>query len=141
MVYVVNDGLKIIACGSGDNDFLSSCIDVGHGLILRGVEAGALENNVNAELAPRAGVSVLLSVDLDFLAVNDDGIIGSGYGVLALADLAAEGALSGIVLKKVSEHLRAGKVVDSNYFVALCVKHLTESKTTDTTETVNGNFN
>jgi len=61
--------------------------------------------------------------------------------VLALADLAAEGALSGIVLKKVSEHLRAGEVVDSNYFVALSVKHLTESKTTDTAEAVNGNFN
>ena len=28
VVYVVNDGVKIVACGSGDNDLLSACVDV-----------------------------------------------------------------------------------------------------------------
>jgi hypothetical protein len=39
-----------------------------------------------------------------------------------------------------SEHLGAGKVVDSNDFIAFCAKHLAESETADTAEAVNGNF-
>ena len=57
-----------------------------------------------------------------------------------LSHLAAVGTLSGIVFKKMREHLGAGKIVDCDYLVAFRVKHLTESKTADTTETVNGNF-
>ena len=60
--------------------------------------------------------------------------------MLALADLAAVAALSGIVLEKVSEHSRAGKVVDSDYLVALSAEHLTECQTADTTETIDCNF-
>ena len=45
------------------------------------------------------------------------------------------------ILKKVCEHRRLCKVVDSNYFVTLCAEHLSESKTSDTAEAVNCNFN
>ena len=64
---------------------------------LAGVEAGALQHNVNTQLAPGAIGSVLLGVDLDFLAVHDDGIIGGFHGVQVLAQLAAVGSLSGII--------------------------------------------
>ena len=59
-----------------------------HALLFAGVEAGALQNNVNADLAPRAILSVLNGVDLDLLAIDDDGILGSFDGVLVLTDLA-----------------------------------------------------
>ena len=51
-VYAVNDGLKVVAGGSGNNNLLCACIDVSHGLFLGAVETGAFENNVNAELTP-----------------------------------------------------------------------------------------
>jgi len=61
--------------------------------------------------------------------------------VLALADLAAERALSSIVLQQVSQHLGAGQVVDCDDLVTLSIKHLTESQTANTTETIDSNSN
>ena len=107
---------------------------MGGSLFLGGVETGALEDNINTELTPRALSGVLDRVDLDFLAFDNDGIL-SGLNGLAVS------ALSGVILQKMSKHFRAGKVVDGDDFVAFCTKHLAESKTADTTETVNGNFN
>ena len=100
--------------------------------LFAGVEAGALQNNVNAALAPRAILSVLNGVDLDLLAIDDDGILGSFDGLLVLTDLALERVLSGVVLAQVSQHLGSGQVIDGNNFVALSLKHLTESQTADT---------
>ena len=67
---------------------------------LRGVEAGALENNIDTKLAPRAVHSVFFSIDLEGLAVNGDGVsfIISRNRVKVLADSAAVSALSGIIL-------------------------------------------
>ena len=58
-----------------------------------------------------------------------------------VTDLAAEGTLSGIVLQQVSQHLGAGQVVDCDDLVTLSIKHLTESQTTNTTETIDSNSN
>jgi hypothetical protein len=49
--------------------------------------------------------------------------------------------LSGVVLKKMSEHRSLGKVVDSYDIVTLCAEHLSESKTSDTAEAVDCNLN
>jgi hypothetical protein len=49
--------------------------------------------------------------------------------------------LSGVVLEKMSKHGSLGKVVDSNDLVTLSAEHLSESKTSDTAEAVNSNFN
>ena len=46
VVYVVNDGGQIVACGSRDNDLLSASVDVSLSLSLGSVEAGALQNDV-----------------------------------------------------------------------------------------------
>ena len=153
VVYIVNDSGEVIACGSRDNNLLSTGVDVSLGLSLGYIETCALENNVNTELTPRKISSVGLSVDGDLLAVNDDSTgsynglaifsIYSGLNinsVKVLADSAAVAALSGIILEKVSEHLRLGKVVDSYYLIALCTEHLTECETADTAETVDCNF-
>ena len=69
----VDDGLQVVAGRSRDNDLLSASSDVSHDLLFAGVEAGALQNNVNADLAPRAILSVLNGVDIDLLAIDDDG--------------------------------------------------------------------
>ena len=61
--------------------------------------------------------------------------------MLVLTDLAQERALSGVVLEQVSQHLGAGQVIDGNNFVALSLKHLTESQTADTAKTIDSNFN
>ena len=112
-------------------------------LVLRAVEACALENNVNTECTPRAVYSVLLSIDLESLAVNCDctGLVISSYSVEILTDLTAIAALSCIILEELSEHRGLCKVVDSNYLVTFSIKHLSECKTADTTETINSNFN
>ena len=56
---------------------------MGLSLSLAGVEAGALENDVDVEVAPRQVVGVGLLVDLDLLAVNGDGILASNDLVIA----------------------------------------------------------
>jgi len=114
---------------------------VSHALLLAGVEAGALQNDIDVQLAPGSILCVLNGVDLDLLAVNDDGVLGSLDGVLALADLAAERTLSSIVLQQVSQHLGAGQIVDCNNLIALSIEHLTESQTANTTKTIDSNSN
>ena len=120
---------------------------------LRGIETGALEYYIDAQLAPRQLSCVRLSVDSDLLAVNRDrtrsyngltvlceNCVLVSYSVLALTELACETTLSGVVLQKVSQHLRAGQVVDCNYLITLSFEHLTESQTTNTAKAVNCYF-
>ena len=141
MVGIVNDGGKIVTCRSRDHNLLSASFEVGRSLLLRCVEASALENDVNVELTPRKLSSVRLSVDSNLLTINDDRVISCLNSVLALAVLASETTLCGVILQKVSQHLRRCEVVDCNYLVTLCLKHLTECETADTTETINSYFN
>ena len=136
-----HDGGQIVAGRSRDNNLLGAGGDVRHGLFLLGVEAGALQHNVYIQLAPGAVGGVLFGVDLDLGAVHDDGILSGGYSVLVLADLAAVGTLSGVVLEQMGQHRGAGQVVDGDNLVALSAEHLAESKTTNAAKTVDSNFN
>ena len=52
VVDVVDDGGQIVASGSGDNDLAGAGVDMSLSLRLAGVEAGALQHNVHAQLAP-----------------------------------------------------------------------------------------
>ena len=80
-------------------------VDVSHGLLGGAIEAGALQNNVNVVGSPRAVGSVLLGRDLDGLAVHRDGacLVISNNGVTVVT------TLSGVVLKKMSEHRSLGE--------------------------------
>ena len=137
----VNDGLQILASGGRDNDLLSASLNVSHSLVLAGVETGALQNDIDAQLAPGAILSIFNGVDGDLLAVDDDVVLASLDGVLVLTDLAQERALSGVILQQVGQHSGAGQIVDSDNFVAVSLKHLTESQTADTAKTIDSNFN
>ena len=87
MVYIVNDGRKIVACRSGNNNVLSACIDMSLSFCFGGVEAGALQNYVNTDLAPRKLCCVCFRVDLDLFAINGDGILACFNTVSASAYL------------------------------------------------------
>ena len=50
-------------------------------LLLGGVEACALQNYVYSKLSPRKILCILLSIDLDGLAVNCDAVLASAYSV------------------------------------------------------------
>lgn len=67
MVYIVNDGRKVVTSRSGDNYFTSACIDVCLSFCFGGVESGALQNYVYAKLSPWAVVSIRESIDFDVL--------------------------------------------------------------------------
>ena len=140
MVYIVNDSWEVVTCRSRDNYLLCTSSEVSRSLLLRCIETCALEYNVNVVSSPWAVSSVLLSRDLDLLAVNDDRVLSSLYSVLTLTELATETTLCSIILEEVSKHSWACQVVDCNYLITLSLEHLTECETTDTAETVNSNF-
>ena len=104
-------------------------------LFLAGVEAGALQNNVHADLAPGQVGSVLLAVDLDLFAVHDDGSVLRFDGVTLIA------ALCRVILEQMRKHLRIGQIVDRNDLIPFGTEHLTECQTTDTAKTIDCNFN
>ncbi len=142
MVDVVNDGGQIVAGRSGDNDLAGTCIDMGLCLGLAGIETGALEDDINAKLAPGQISCVRHLVDDDLLAVNND-VVVFAFALMVLNGVALRNivALRGVVLQQVREHLRRSQVVDGDDFVALSAKHLTERQTADTAKTIDCNFN
>ena len=113
---------------------------MGHCLFLGGVETGALEHDVNTQLAPGALFGILDGVDGDLFAVNDDGILGRFDGVLVLADHAAVALLGGVILEQMGQHRGAGQVVDGDHIITGGTEHLTERKTTDPAKAIDSNF-
>ena len=136
LVYAVHDGLQIVASGSGDNNLLGAGIDVSHCLVLLGVEAGALQHDINAQFAPGAIVRVFFGIDGDLLAVNRDAVL-VGLDGMAHTDIVA---LSGVILQQVGQHSGAGQIVNCDDLVTFSTEHLTESQTADTAKTIDCNF-
>ncbi len=142
-VYAVNDGLKVVACGRGNNNFLSPCGDVCLCLVFGAVEACALKHNVYADFAPGKLSCVCNCINFQGFAVYSDGacFIVRGNRVCAFADFAAVTALCGVILQKMCQHGGLGKVVDCDDIIAFCAEHLSECETADTAETIDCNFN
>ena len=101
---------------------------------LAGVEAGALQDDVHVELAPGQLSGVGHGVNGDLLAVDDDVILagfdGAGQSI---------GALGGVILQQMRQHLGGGQIVDGDDFVALSTEHLTERETADAAKTIDSN--
>ena len=135
MVNVVYDSREVVTSRSGDNNFLSACSQMCRSFFFGSVETSAFENYVYIMLAPRNVFCILFSVDFDFFAVNGDAVFASLYLVSVLVL-----TLRGIILEQVCEHFRAREVVDCNYFITLCIEHLTESETANTAKTIDSNF-
>ena len=140
VVHVEHDGGKVIACRSRDDNLLGTGSDVGTCLLLRCVEACALEDYVNTQLSPRQLSCIRHGIDGDLLTIDDDRVVCGLNRVLAFTKLACKATLGCVVLEQVGQHLRAGKVIDGNYFITVCLKHLTESQTTNTAKAVDCYF-
>ena len=142
MVDVEDDGGQVIAGRSGDDDLAGASVDMSLRLGLAGVEAGALEDNVDTQLAPGQISSVRHLVDDDLLAVDND-VVVFAFALMEINGVALRNivALRGVVLQQVREHLGGSQVVDGDDFVALSAEHLTESQTADTAKTIDRNFN
>ena len=102
------DDRDVLVLGRGaDDDLLGAGVDVRLGLGRIGEDAGALEDDVDAEVAPRQGGRVALGQDLDLTAVDDDRRVAG-------TDVARVGAVGRVVLEQVRVHLRVDQVVDGH---------------------------
>ena len=114
LVYAVNDSRQIISSRSGNNNLLSTSIDMSLCLGLACIEACALQNNVNIQLTPRQILSILLRVNSDFLAVNCQCtlLIIAGNCMIPLT-------MCCVMLQQVSKHGRLCQIIDRNDLIAL----------------------
>ena len=85
--------------------FLAPAVDVLARVVGLGEATGRLDDDVDAELAPRQVRGVALFEDLDRLAVDDD-------RVAVERDVGVETARDRVVLEQVRERLVVGEVVD-----------------------------
>ena len=100
-----------------------------------GEETGRFEDDLSAEFTPRNTRGFGFLADGDLFAVDDE-------VVFIVFDFAVEATLRGVVLQKEREGFRVGEVVDADDVILFRgFRHLTEDDTTDTTETINTNFN
>ena len=102
------DDRDVLALGRGaDDDLLRAGVDVRPGLRGVGEEAGALEHDVDAQVAPRQVGRVALGEDLDLAAVDDDRRVAG-------PDVARIGAVGRVALEQERVHLGVDQVVDGD---------------------------
>ena len=107
VVVDAHDDGDVLVLGRGrDDDLLGAVVDVRLGLVGVGEEAGRLDDDVGAQVAPGQLGRVALGEGLDRLAVDGD-LVGGG---LHLVRQAAEDA---VVLEQVGERRVVGQVVDA----------------------------
>ena len=134
LIHAVNDGGQVVAGRSGNDDLLGARVDVGLGFGLGSEEAGALQHNVNADLAPGEVRRVFLGQDLDLLAIHGDG------SLVGLDGVALVTALRGVIFQQVGKHFRAGEVVDRDDLVTLGAEHLAERQAANAAKAIDCNF-
>ena len=107
---------------------------MGRGLLNSLENTSGLDNVVSADRAPRNCGGVLLTKDLDVLAINDKGTI-------IWRDLTLVTAMGRIIGEHVGSVFGANKrVIHRNNFDIGVLESVTQDKTADTTESVNTNL-
>src|SRR6478609_1310578 len=91
----------------GDDDLLRAAVDVGLGLRRVGEEAGRLDDDVGAQLAPGEVRGVALGERTDLLAVDDDVLVVEVHAQRETAE-------DRVVLEQVRERLVVREVVDAH---------------------------
>ena len=102
-----HDGDVLVGRGRGDDDLLRAGVEVLGGTVALREEAGRLEHDVDAEVAPaeRGGIALLL--DEDRRAVDDEAVVGE-------LDGARVGTEDRVVAQEVRERRIVGEVVDGD---------------------------
>ena len=93
MVYIVNDGRKVIACRCGNNNLLSARRKMSGSFLFGGIEACTLQYNVYIQVAPGKLSCVSFCVNGDFLSVYGNVILSGLYFVCIFVF-----ALCGVIL-------------------------------------------
>ena len=140
LIYAEYDGRQIIASRCRDNNLLGAGIDMSLRFRLGGIETSTLQNYVYTDLSPRKIRGILLCVDPDGLSIYGDGVFTSLNGMLAFTDMTCISALSSIILKQMSQHLRIGQIVDRHNLIPFRSEHLSECQTADTSKTIDCYF-
>ena len=133
MVDVVNDGFDVVTARCGDDNFFRACLDVFLGFVFAGEEAGAFEDDVHTQLAPRQFFRVSVGEDFDFFTVDDE-VVTFEFGG------AVEATLRGVIFEEVQQHVGRSEVVNGDDFDIFRFVHLAQSETADTSESVDGDF-
>ena len=106
VVHAHDDRDVVVGGGRGDDDLLGATgVDVLARVGGLGEEAGGLDDDVDAEVAPRQGARVALGEHLHRVAGDLDALAVGG-------DVLLEDAQDAVVLQQVGERLGAGQVVD-----------------------------
>ena len=100
-------GVDVLAARRRDDDFLGAALEVGRGFFLAGEKAGALEHDVDAQLAPWNFGRVALREHADRVAVDDHVVAFDRHG-------AGELAVRGVVAGQVGVRLGVAQVVDGD---------------------------
>ncbi len=118
------------------DDLLGTSLEVSACELLGQEETGRLDNNVNAEGAPSDVGGILLSEDLDLVAINDE-------VVTLYLDVMVELAVNGVVLQHVSEVVSIEQVVDAYNLnvVSEVLDSGAENHATDAAEAIDTKFN
>src|SRR5699024_2241141 len=103
-----DDGDVLVRRGRGDDDLLGAAFEVAAGLLRRGEDAGGLDDDVDAVIAPRDRGRALLDREC-----ADRGVADGERGVVE-GDVLAQAAEGRVVLQEVSEHVVRGQVVDGH---------------------------
>ena len=100
-----HDGDVLVLGRRRDDDLLGTAVDVGLRLGRVGEEAGRLDDDVGADVAPRQGGGVALGEDLE-------GLAGAVMSVSVNVHVAVQPPEGGVVLEQGRERLVVGQVVD-----------------------------
>ena len=102
-------------------------------LLLGQEQAGGLDNILSTQLSPGQVGGIALGRDGDFLAIDNDGILGGLHS-------AVEDAVHGVVLEHVGQVIGGAQVVDADNLNLGMVHSGTEDHAADAAKTVNTNF-
>ena len=146
VIHPHDEGDVFVLTRCGDDYFLRAGCEVALCLGRIGEKAGALEHNIDAQLAPRHGGRPFLDREaLDFAAVNDEQVVFLRAGRFRAAHLTAETTLDGVVLEQVGEIVGGNEIVHRHdvdgFAEQALIANGTKNKAPDPPETVNGYFN
>ena len=128
-----DEGDVLVGGGSGDNDLFNRFAEVGLGLGGVGEETSGFNDDLRAYGGPVELGGIALCEDLDFFAVDDEGIFGVGDFVLQVAE-------DGVVLEEMSERGGRGEVIYGDEFNLGIAEGGAEDITSDAAETVDTYF-
>ena len=135
MVSVKYNCFNVVSTRSSDNNFLSSTwVQVFFSSFFLSKETSCFKNDFYTVVSPVDLFWITFSRNFNEFTVNFESTFFNFHSTV-------ETTLSCVIFQQVCKHNWICKVVDASNFNTFYVLDTTESKTTDTTETVNTNFN